>query len=144
MTQQYRIEIDTPYFDRGKTISAFALSQEGVEPDKFPHIFKPMFEIENKELMNIDEENKVKEFYIKSDINGIHTPRTNMVEINYLDMLKLMHSYAQEQVKNLGLFSVNQQRELLDWLSDEPDHNIRKSDIDEIIQDFKYYQSNCG
>ena len=55
MTQQYRIEIDTPYFDRGKTISAFALSQEGVEPDKFTHIFKPMFEIENKELVCIDD-----------------------------------------------------------------------------------------
>tara|TARA_R100001244_G_scaffold130818_1_gene103326 strand:+ start:574 stop:828 length:255 start_codon:yes stop_codon:yes gene_type:complete len=57
--------------------------------------------------MNIDEENKAKEFYIKSAIDGTHTLRTNMVELNYLDMLKLMHSYAKEQVENLGLFSVS-------------------------------------
>ena len=57
--------------------------------------------------MNIDEENKAKEFYIKSAINGIHTPRTNMVEINYLDMLKLMHSYSQEVVKNLSISGVS-------------------------------------
>jgi hypothetical protein len=56
--------------------------------------------------MNIDEENKAREFYIKSTIKGTHTP-PNMVELNYLDLLKLMHSYAQEQVKNLGLFSVS-------------------------------------
>ena len=57
--------------------------------------------------MNIDEENKAKEFYIKSAINGIHTPRTNMVEINYLDMLKLMHSYSEEVVKNLSISGVS-------------------------------------
>jgi len=45
---------------------------------------------------------------------------------------------------NVDLHNVSQQRELLDWLSNEPDHNIRKSDINEILQDFKYYQSNCG
>jgi hypothetical protein len=56
--------------------------------------------------MNIDEENKAREFYIKSTIKGTHTP-PNMVELNYLDLLKLMHSYAQEQIKNLGLFSVS-------------------------------------
>tara|TARA_R110000772_G_scaffold94923_1_gene193154 strand:+ start:367 stop:567 length:201 start_codon:yes stop_codon:yes gene_type:complete len=63
--------------------------------------------------MNIDEENKAKEFYIKSAINGIHTPRTNMVEINYLDMLKLMHSYSQEVVKNLSISDVVLQSEHL-------------------------------
>lgn len=52
--------------------------------------------------MNIEEENKAKEFYIKSDINAIHTLRTNMVEINYLDMLKLMHSYSTEVVKKMN------------------------------------------
>lgn len=48
------------------------------------------------------------------------------------------------QTEQLILHDVSQQRELLDWLSNEPDHNIRKSDIDEILHDFKYYQSNCG
>ena len=51
---------------------------------------------------------------------------------------------AEEYAEQLLIQRVSQQRELLDWLSNEPDHNIRKSDIDEILQDFKYYQSNCG
>ncbi len=49
-----------------------------------------------------------------------------------------------ELKEQLRLYSVSQQRELLDWLSNEPDYNIRKSDIEETLQDFKYYQSNCG
>tara|TARA_R110000787_G_C13268316_1_gene431244 strand:+ start:526 stop:783 length:258 start_codon:yes stop_codon:yes gene_type:complete len=56
--------------------------------------------------MNIEEENNAKEYYISSDINGIHTPRTNMVEINYLDMLKLMHGYAEKQVKKFNISGV--------------------------------------
>jgi len=31
--------------------------------------------------MNIEEQKKAEQFYIESDINGVHTPRTNMVEI---------------------------------------------------------------
>ena len=34
---------------------------------------------------------------------------------------------------------VSQQREMLDWLSNEPEHNIIKSEINEILEDFKYY-----
>jgi hypothetical protein len=56
--------------------------------------------------MNIEEENKVKQFYIESNVNGVHTQRTNIIELNYLDMLKLMHSYAESKVKNLSLCSV--------------------------------------
>jgi hypothetical protein len=52
--------------------------------------------------------------------------------------------WLEDEVLVLRLYSVSQQRELLDWLSNEPDHKIRKSDIDEILQDFKYYQSNYG
>jgi len=50
--------------------------------------------------MNIEEQERAEKFYIASDIDGTHTPRTNMVEINYLDMVKLMHRYAEQQVKN--------------------------------------------
>jgi hypothetical protein len=45
-------------------------------------------------------------------------------------------------VKKLIIGGVSNQKELLDWLSDETDYNIRKSDVDEILQDFKYYQYN--
>lgn len=73
--------------------------------------------------MNIEDQKKAEQFYIYSDIDGIHTPKTNTVEINYLDMVKLMHEYAQEQVKNLTTPVVNQQRELLvafsNWLTDQ-------------------------
>lgn len=36
-------------------------------------------------------------------------------------------------------FLVSQQRKLLDWISNEPEHNIIKSEINEILEDFKYY-----
>lgn len=63
---------------------------------------------------------------------------------SYNDVARGYNIAIKEVKKQLMLGGVSQQRELLDWLSNEPDHNIRKSDIDEIIQDFKYYQSNCG
>lgn len=66
----------------------------------------------------------------------------DMAKIDKMEIERLKKEL--EKVKNLGLAGVSQQRELLDWLSNEPDHNIRKSDIEEILQDFKYYQSNCG
>ena len=47
--------------------------------------------------MNIDEENKAKQFYIESGFIGVHTAKTASVEINYLDMLKLMHYYSLTQ-----------------------------------------------
>jgi len=62
-------------------------------------------------------------------------------EFSYKDSEEIMRLAVS---KALSLAGVSQQRELLDWLSNEPDHNIRKSDIEEILQDFKYYQSNCG
>jgi hypothetical protein len=72
--------------------------------------------------MNIEEENKAKEYYISSDINGIHTPRTNMVELNQLDLYKLMHGFAQEEVKKLKLCGVSRSAKVedkqtpLNWL----------------------------
>jgi hypothetical protein len=59
-------------------------------------------------------------------------------------MMQFAKDYHEAELKKLRVGDVSQQRELLDWLSNEPDHNIRKSDINEILQDFKYYQSNCG
>ena len=44
--------------------------------------------------MNTEEENKAKQYYINSHIEGIHNQNT--VEINYLDMLKLMVGFAKE------------------------------------------------
>lgn len=67
-----------------------------------------------------------------------------MTKEQALDAVEKAIDIAFERGKELSIHSVSQQRELLDWLSNEPDHNIRKSDIDEILQDFKYYQSNCG
>ena len=40
--------------------------------------------------MNIEEQNKAREFYFDSDIDGLHCTITNTVELNYLDLLKLM------------------------------------------------------
>jgi len=44
--------------------------------------------------MEIEDEKRAKAYYISSDIEGIHTPRTNTVELNQLDLYKLMHGYA--------------------------------------------------
>ena len=46
--------------------------------------------------MNLEEENKARDFYIDSDIQGLHITKANTVELNYLDLLKLMHNYAQK------------------------------------------------
>lgn len=69
--------------------------------------------------MNVEEETRAKEFYIKSPINGIHTQRTNMVEINYLDMLKLMHSYSKFVVDNPAPSSVNNNDICPEWIHEE-------------------------
>ena len=44
----------------------------------------------------------------------------------------------------LALFSVSQQRKLLEWLSNEDYFNIPKDEINEILEDCKTYNSNCG
>jgi hypothetical protein len=53
--------------------------------------------------MNIEEQNKAREFYFDSDIDGLHCTITNTVELNYLDLLKLMTEYAHHQVINNGV-----------------------------------------
>ena len=63
--------------------------------------------------MNIEEEEKAKKFYIESDIEGIHTQKTNTVELNYLDLLKLMHNYSLRQGQSLPIDSVSQRSEQL-------------------------------
>ena len=45
--------------------------------------------------------------------------------------------------EKLALINVSQQGEFLDWLSDEDYFNIPKDEIDEILQDWQYYKSNC-
>lgn len=57
--------------------------------------------------MNIEEEKKAREFYLDSDIQGLHTIPTNTVELNYLDLLKLMHNYAQSKGEILPIDSVS-------------------------------------
>lgn len=46
--------------------------------------------------------------------------------------------------KNESLHLVSQQRELLEWLSNEDYFNIPKDEIDEILDDWKTYNSNRG
>ena len=63
--------------------------------------------------MNIEEENKTEEFYLNSNIEGEYCTRNNTVKLNYLDLRKLMHSYAESEVKKLALTNVSQRSELL-------------------------------
>jgi hypothetical protein len=50
--------------------------------------------------MDIKQEELAKKFYLESDIEGIHFSETNEVRLNYLDLLKLMNGFAEQQVKN--------------------------------------------
>ena len=53
--------------------------------------------------MDIEKEELAKKFYLESDIEGIHFTETNEVRLNYLDLLKLMNGFAEQQVKNNGV-----------------------------------------
>ena len=55
--------------------------------------------------------------------------------------LQAMQVYSDKQ---LLIHSVSQQRELLEWLSNEDYFNIPKDEISEILEDWQTYNSNCG
>ena len=44
----------------------------------------------------------------------------------------------------LTITDASQQRELLEWLSNEDYFNIPKDEISEILEDWETYNSNCG
>jgi len=56
---------------------------------------------------------------------------------------KTMIEWAEDLVKNCNIPDVSQQRELLEWLSNEDYFNIPKDEISEILEDWKTYNSNC-
>lgn len=91
--------------------------------------------------MNIEDQKRAEKFYIESDINGIHTPSKNTVEINYLDMVKLMHEYAQQQLKNFNLQYVKHQSELLlDFMNMIEEGGMIKFDKPKLLHQFKNKQ----
>lgn len=63
-------------------------------------------------------------------------------------LLKEQEDFAQDLVdateKALSINGVSQQRELLEWLSNDDYFNIPKDEISEILEDWKTYNSNCG
>jgi arginine repressor len=44
----------------------------------------------------------------------------------------------------LILFNVSQQRELLVWLQKSDLVTFTKDEINEVIDDYRFYQTNCG
>jgi hypothetical protein len=64
-----------------------------------------------------------------------------------LEYTRLHEDYRRlqtEKDKQLLLHNVSQQRELLEWLSDEDYFNISRDEISEILEDWQTYNSNCG
>ena len=61
-----------------------------------------------------------------------------------LEIKKIIDEVVRLVSKNESLHLVSQQRELLEWLSNEDYFNIPKNEIDEILEDWKTYNSNCG
>lgn len=62
-----------------------------------------------------------------------------------IEYAKDLEAIAEKHYGNkFSLQGVSQQRELLEWLSDEDYFNIPQDEIDEILEDWKVYNSNCG
>jgi len=55
-----------------------------------------------------------------------------------------MQEYTDEVVKKLTLTDVSQQRELLVWLQKSDLVTFPKDEINEVIDDYRFYQTNCG
>lgn len=79
------------------------------------------------------------EFTKTQTVNVIYDP--NGQHILEKHVYELMKDYTEQQ---LAIQRVSQQRELLEWLSNEDYFNIPKDEIDEILEDWKTYNSNCG
>jgi hypothetical protein len=93
--------------------------------------------------MNIEEENKAEEFYLNSDIEGTHCTRTNTVVLNYLDLKKLMHNYAQIQGQTLPIDSVVGQSEQLIAFAEWKEYNGKWETHEQQVKNFlKEYKSN--
>lgn len=68
---------------------------------------------------------------------GKFQKRKYIADLNkYIDHLEVK--------SNSVLGDVSQQRELLEWLSNEDYFNIPKDEISEILEDWQTYHSNCG
>jgi len=57
--------------------------------------------------MNIEQQKRAEKFYVESNIEGIHSPKTNKVELNYLDLTKLMHNYSLHKENSCNLIEKN-------------------------------------
>lgn len=80
--------------------------------------------------------NKLRQEYCKENgLNYIKPKNTEMKE--YVIWLE-------KRIEALNIANVSQQRELLEWLSNEDYFNIPKDEISEILEDWKTYNSNCG
>jgi len=78
---------------------------------------------------------------IRNDLNtGLDSDDSIAIgfAINKLDTFIFNHKKA------LNIDSVSQQRELLEWLSNEDYFNIPKDEINEILEDWETYSSNRG
>ena len=72
--------------------------------------------------------------------NPCHDKDQNGVDRFWGTVLCVFEDYN----KALTIPDVSQQRELLEWLSNEDYFNIPKDEIDEILEDWQIYKSNCG
>ena len=63
----------------------------------------------------------------------------NQVSISVLNIL-----LDQQLPEQLALYGVSQQRELLVWLKNKDLVTFTKDEIEEVIDDYKLNQTNCG
>ena len=86
---------------------------------------------------------EAEEFFRQKTIENAKRPRMKkfLALVNREAEGKIMQEYADQQ---LQIHDVSQQRELLEWLSNEDYFNIPKDEISEILEDWETYNSNCG
>ena len=87
--------------------------------------------------------NEAQKFLLNNECDDLRLKDAQKVE-NWVYVSDIMELYHQEQVKKLTIPGVSQQRELLEWLSNEDYFNIPKDEISEILEDWETYNSNCG
>lgn len=64
---------------------------------------------------------------------------------NYKKLITAIEGWHESEIEKLSVPIVNQRSELFDllkWMQNDPFFNI--DDVDEILDDYYFYKSNCG
>ena len=81
---------------------------------------------------------------IQDKIQEIHRKFGVTEKANYEIQLFVDELIKKDRAEQLILHGVSQQRELLVWLQKSDLVTFPKDEINEVIDDYRFYQTNCG